>query len=120
VTTRLSALPSSDGLPLVALQHNPLYVGGQHDYPFELANTGQVLEEYRQGGVILSLSGHCHPGQPLRDVAGVPCYTVPAACERPFRFAHLRLEGTKAEITELALDIGTTDGTTNKTTDEHR
>jgi 3',5'-cyclic AMP phosphodiesterase CpdA len=92
-------------LPLVALQHNPLYVTGQHDYPYVLTNAGEVLDGYREAGVVLSLSGHYHPGQPMCEVRGVRCYTVPAACERPFRFAHVRLEGRDAQVTELALDI---------------
>ena len=96
-------------LPLVALQHNPLYVARQHDYPYALANAGAVLDGYREAGIVLSLSGHYHPGQPLCEVRGVPCYTVPAACERPFCFAHVRLEGRKALVTELALERGECD-----------
>jgi hypothetical protein len=33
----------------------------------------------------------------------VTCYTVPAACEAPFRFAHVHLEGRQIEVWELAL-----------------
>jgi 3',5'-cyclic AMP phosphodiesterase CpdA len=116
VTTRPPALldlparvAAQQTLPLVALQHNPLYVPGQHDYPYALTNAGAVLEGYRQAGIVLSLSGHYHPGQPLCEVRGVPCYTVPAACERPFRFAHVRLEGRKARVIELALERGELD-----------
>ena len=92
------------GLPLVALQHNPLVLEGEHDYPFVLANADAVLDSYREAGVVLSLSGHYHPGQSLTcPEAGVPCYTVPAACEAPFRFAHLRLAGREVEVHEMAV-----------------
>jgi hypothetical protein len=107
VTTRPAewlALPApSPDLLLVALQHNPLWVEGEHDYPFVLDNADAVLEGYREAGAILSLSGHYHPGQALCRVGGVPCYTLPAACEAPFRFAHLRLVGEEAEVHEIAL-----------------
>jgi hypothetical protein len=88
----------------VPVQHNPLYVPGQHDYPYALANASAALDGYREAGVVLSLSGHYHPGQPLYEVRGVPCYTVPAACERPFRFAHVRIEGREVQVIELALE----------------
>ena len=113
VTTRPAALldlpagaAAEQALPLVALQHNPLYVPGQHDYPYVLENAGQVLDGYREADIVLALSGHYHPGQPLSKVRGVPCYTVPAACEQPFRFAHVRLEGRDARVTELPLEPG--------------
>jgi hypothetical protein len=92
------------GVPLIALQHNPLHLEGEHDYPFVLANAGEVLDTYREAGVVLSLSGHYHPGQPLGRVGGISCYTAPAACEAPFRFAHLRLTGREAHVHEMALD----------------
>jgi hypothetical protein len=93
-------------LSLIALQHNPLYVAGEHDYPFVLANVDAVLAGYREAGVVLSLSGHYHTGEALRDVAGVRCYTVPAACEAPFRFAHLRVVGKEVEVEEMVCDVG--------------
>jgi predicted MPP superfamily phosphohydrolase len=92
-------------LPLIALQHNPLYLKGEHDYPFVLANAATVLDGYREAGVVLSLSGHYHPGRALRDLGGgISSYIVPAACEAPFRFAHLRLAGRAASVCEMALD----------------
>jgi len=90
-------------LALIALQHNPLYVEGEHEYPYVLANADAVLAGYREAGVVLSLSGHYHPGEPLCRVDGVPCYTAPAACEAPFRFAHLRLVGREVEVYEMAI-----------------
>jgi predicted phosphodiesterase len=113
VTTRPAALldqparvASQQTLPLVALQHNPLYVPGQNDYPYVLENAGEVLDGYREAGITLALSGHYHPGQPPSEVRGLRCYTVPTACEQPFRFAHVRLEGRETEVIELALELG--------------
>lgn len=90
-------------LGLVALQHNPLHPHVESDYPYMLANAQAVMDGYREAGVILSLSGHYHAGQPAHRVGGVVYYTVPAACERPFRFAHVRLRGREVEVREHAL-----------------
>jgi predicted MPP superfamily phosphohydrolase len=90
-------------LPLVALQHNPLHPHIDSRYPYMLTNSKAVLSGYDQSGVILSLSGHYHPGQPAHSVGNVICYTVPAACEEPFPFAHVHLEGREVEVQEHAL-----------------
>ena len=95
------------GLPLVALQHNPLHPHIEADYPFMLANADAVLSGYQDAGVILSLSGHYHPGQAAHRVDGgadgLTCYTAPALCEEPFRFARVRLRGREVEVYEYAL-----------------
>jgi predicted MPP superfamily phosphohydrolase len=90
-------------LPLVALQHNPLHPDIESDYPYMLTNRREVLSGYDETGVIMSLSGHYHAGQPAHRLDNVICCTVPAVCEPPFRFAHVRLEGRRVEIKELAL-----------------
>lgn len=92
-------------LPLVALQHNPLHPPIEDAYPYMLANAEAVMAGYREAGVILSLSGHYHAGQAAHQVGveDVVYYTVPAACERPFRFAHVRLQCREVEVREHAL-----------------
>jgi histidinol phosphatase-like PHP family hydrolase len=94
-------------LPLIALQHNPLHPYIESDYPYTLANADAVLSSYRDAGVILSFSGHYHAGQPAHRVGDVTCYTVPAACKEPFRFAHVRLRGREVEVREHALKMDT-------------
>jgi hypothetical protein len=91
-------------LPLIAVQHNPLHPPILKDYPYLLANAEMALAGYRRAGVLLSLSGHYHPGQPAHPVDGVICYTVPAACEAPFHYAHVRLEGNDVDVRERALE----------------
>jgi predicted MPP superfamily phosphohydrolase len=90
-------------LPLVALQHNPLHPHIEADYPFMLANAKEILRGYAEAGVILSLSGHYHPGQPAHPVGGMTYYTLPAACEAPYRCAHIRLRGREVDVREQAL-----------------
>jgi len=91
------------GMPLVALQHNPLHPAIESDYPFLLTNAAEVLSVYQDAGAILSLSGHYHPGQAHCQVGQVSCYTVPALCEEPFCFAHVRLRGREVAVWEGAL-----------------
>jgi len=46
------------GLPLIALQHNPLHPNINSGYPHMPGNNDAVLSSYHESGVILSLSGH--------------------------------------------------------------
>ncbi len=90
-------------LPLVALQHNPLHPHIEADYPYMLTDAGEILRGYNEAGVILSLSGHYHSGQPAHPVGGVTCCTLPAACEAPFSFAHVRLQGRQVKVQQSTL-----------------
>ncbi len=101
------AAKSKPGLPLIALQHNPLHPPIVSDYPFMPVNTKQILKSYADAGVWLSLSGHYHPGEPPSSLNGVTYYTVPALCEAPFRFALLRLRDRSFELNELHLQMDT-------------
>jgi hypothetical protein len=91
-------------LPLIALQHNPLYPPIDHDYPFILSNAPQILEGYGRAKVRLSLSGHYHPGQAVHKHRGTAYTTLPAACEAPYRYAHVRIRGRAVEVYLHALD----------------
>lgn len=95
-------------LPLIVLQHNPVYPRIPNaGYPYMLTNEQEVLDGYARAGVRLSMSGHYHAGQPPGRQGGLATYTVPALCEAPFRFAHVRLSGAEVEIQEhqLGLDV---------------
>lgn len=112
-------------LPLVVLQHNPVHPEIEDSsYPYMLTNNESVLSGYADAGVILSLSGHYHAGQPAHKVgemtgteacltvnqhsdADMTVYTVPALCEDPFRFAHVTLKGREVTVNEqfLKMDI---------------
>lgn len=94
-------------LPLVALQHNPLYPSIPAKYPYMLTNGEAVLDGYGRAGVVASLSGHYHAGQGPTVRDGVTYYTVPTLCESPFRFAHVRVEERAVTITEQALRLDT-------------
>jgi histidinol phosphatase-like PHP family hydrolase len=91
------------GLPLIALQHPPIYPAIDSHYPYRPTNAAEIIDSFQKAGVILSLSGHYHKGQKARAHEGVLYHTVPALCEQPFRFSLIRITGTRVEIEELSL-----------------
>ncbi len=112
VTTRLDAdleLPGKvaaahPDLKLVALQHNPIYpLIESSGYPYMPTNVQAIQESYAAAGVVLSLSGHYHPGQCHACLNGVAYHTVKAVSESPFNFSLVRLAGCEVEIEELGL-----------------
>ncbi len=92
-------------MPLVALQHNPLHPRIDSSYPYMLTNGAEVLEGYARAGIVASFSGHYHAGQGPTLLDGVTYYTVPALCEAPFTFAHVRVQGRDVRIHQHALRV---------------
>jgi len=72
---------------VIVLQHNPVYPPIESAYPYNLINAEDVHKTYAGNRVILSLSGHYHPGQDLTFRDGVGYLTVPGICEEPFGYA---------------------------------
>ena len=93
------------GVPLIAVQHHPLHPAIRAPYPYMLDNNDEVLASLREARVLLSLSGHYHPGQPTHVHEGVAYNTASALTEAPFAFQHLRLEGSRFELTTHTLRI---------------
>ena len=94
----LRRLAREPGGPIVALQHNPLYPPIESDYPYMLTNSEEVQHDYAEAGVLLSLSGHYHAGQPLTLRHGTAYVTVPALAEAPFSYAMVTLLGHEALV----------------------
>ena len=101
----LRAAQENPGLPLIAIQHPPIYPAIQSHYPYRPKNVAKIMESYHKSGVLLSLSGHYHKGQKPRLNGDVLYHTVPALCEAPFSFSVIRMQGTQVEIEELALEL---------------
>ncbi len=93
------------GVPLIAVQHNPIHPAILSGYPYMLDNNDAVLASFRDAGVRLSLSGHYHPGQPAHEHEGVIYNTVPALAEAPCAFQHVRLAEGRAEVKTHALQV---------------
>jgi len=94
----LAALARQGGGPIVAVQHNPMNPVIESDYPYMLTNRDLVMGDYEQAGVLLSISGHYHPGQELSDAGGVRYFTCPALCEAPFRYGLIWLRGRRVRV----------------------
>lgn len=92
-------------MPLIALQHTPVYPPVGTVYPYRPSNAAQVMDSFRRYGVVLSLSGHYHPGQKPRLHENVLYHTVPALCEAPFPFSLITVEDGKIEIDEQSLTL---------------
>ena len=91
------------GLPLIALQHAPVYPAIDSSYPYNPANAAEIIECYNAGGVILSLSGHYHAGTaPVRNGSTL-YFTVPSIKNAPFPFSLIELEGTDIRIDTFGL-----------------
>jgi len=92
-------------LPLIAVQHPPIYPAIDSHYPYRPTNAAEIIDTYQKAGVILSLSGHYHKGQKARVHERILYHTVPALCEPPFRFSLIRVVDSRVEIEELSLGM---------------
>ncbi|MDD4101390.1 MAG: metallophosphoesterase [Kiritimatiellae bacterium] len=101
----LTLAKENPGIPLIAVQHPPIYPPIDSHYPYRPTNSAEIIDSFKKVGVILSLSGHYHKGQKPRTHEGVLYHTVPALCEAPYRFSLIRLEGTNIEIEDLSLSM---------------
>ena len=95
------------GMPLIALQPNPLHPAIEDPYPYLPLNADAIRAGYERAGVLLSLSGHFHAGQPLHTVGGVQYCTLRSTSEPPYSFLHVRIAGGKAVVREHALRMET-------------
>lgn len=91
--------------PLLAFQHNPIHPPIESSYPYNLTNSSEVMRTYAESGVVLSVSGHLHPGSPLDYVDGVGYVVCPALCEAPFRFLRIRVRGREVAVWEESLGM---------------
>ncbi len=105
LTWPAQAAAQHPGAPLIAVQHHPLHPAIRDPYPYMLDNHDEVLASFRKARVRLSLSGHYHPGQSAHVHGGISYSTAPALTEAPFAFQHLRLEGSRFELTTHTLRI---------------
>lgn len=101
----LLARAARDGKPLVVLQHNPMNPVIEDAYPYMLTNRQAVMDDYRRCGVVLSISGHYHPGQDVSEEGGVRYVTAPALYEAPFGYLLVTLRGRQIRVERRQLAI---------------
>ncbi len=79
-------------VPVITVQHSPLFPPIQDEYPYNLTGADAIGQFYARHGVVLSISGHLHRGNPLVQRGGVSYVTGPALCEAPFPYTMIRLQ----------------------------
>ncbi|MBN2302754.1 MAG: metallophosphoesterase [Lentisphaerae bacterium] len=91
--------------PIVSLQHVSLFPPDALDVPYVYTNADKVIRAMKKSGVILSISGHYHPGTENITVDGITYITVPSICEHPFPFVVITIHEREitSEIHHLAL-----------------
>jgi len=104
---RLRELARRSGGPIVVLQHSPMnpYIDSS-EYPFMLTNRSEVMRDYARAGVLLSISGHYHAGQPLNYSDGVAYFTSPAVGDAPFSYSLVTLGGREVGVEVRRLFLG--------------
>ncbi|MFB3890757.1 MAG: metallophosphoesterase [Phycisphaerae bacterium] len=105
----LRQVAAEEGGPIIVLQHNPMNPAIDDPYPYMLTNRDQVMRDYADAGVLLSISGHYHRGQELSESQGVKYLTAPALCESPFRYLLVRLNGRQVRVDGGRLESGPDD-----------
>jgi histidinol phosphatase-like PHP family hydrolase len=85
--------------PLIVIQHSPIYPDvDSSEYPFMPLNRGEIMASYREKGVVLSLSGHYHQGQPPTRKDGTLYVTSPAIEDDPYQFCIVRIAGEDIQV----------------------
>ena len=99
-------LAETAGAPAIVLQHSPIHPDVQDSrYPYMPLNAGEIISAYERGHVILSLSGHYHPGQSHSMRNEVAYLTCPALKETPFRFHLIEVTGREARVETRQLRV---------------
>jgi 3',5'-cyclic AMP phosphodiesterase CpdA len=85
-------------LPVITLQHNPIYPHIVSSYPYNLKNADEVMGFYSSQEVVLSLSGHLHGGAGLNVKGNVGYFTCASLCEEPFCYTLITLKGKEYKM----------------------
>lgn len=78
--------------PIVALQHVCLAPPERVLAPYNYTNAGEIVRAMRDAGVVLSVSGHHHPGTPDLRNDTTTFVTAPGLCESPFPYLLITLD----------------------------
>jgi len=83
----VAELADADSPPQIHLQHFLPFPQIESDYPFNYHDAENITKLYAESGkVLLSLSGHYHPGTELLEKDGVTYATGKGFCEAPFPY----------------------------------
>ena len=77
---------------IVSLQHVPILPPGTSACPYHYENNQEILREFRNQHVTLTLSAHYHPGVPAITQDNTTFAVAPALCEEPFNLLLVELD----------------------------
>jgi predicted phosphodiesterase len=102
---RFQVARSGTAGPIVSLQHVCLAPPERGELPYNYTNAAEIARVMRLAGVVLSLSGHYHPGaESVRD--GQTTYVnAPSLCEEPFPFLVVTLSGERVSVVRHTLTM---------------
>jgi len=89
--------------PILVFQHAPIYPPIDSDYPYVIQGAEEITQSYSKLKVLLSVSGHYHPGQPLTYKDGVGYVTAKGILAVPYQFMHISLRAGTFEVREIPL-----------------
>ncbi len=91
--------------PIILLQHNTVLplIGDVGGYDYDMEDALKVSDIYEKNKVLLSLSGHYHPGVKSFESGDVTYMVVPSLCESPFRFWQIQLDEREMKLREHQL-----------------
>jgi histidinol phosphatase-like PHP family hydrolase len=92
----------NQGKKVIVVQHYIIYPKIESDYPFNLIDCEKIHKIYKENNVFLSISGHLHRGIDIVNHEGIYYFTLPAVCEKPFKFFLLKIS-SELEIKENQL-----------------
>ncbi|MCP4638784.1 MAG: hypothetical protein GY851_00050, partial [bacterium] len=84
--------------PVVALQHVPVFTPGTGDSPYNYTNAEAIMGAMTSHGVNLAICGHWHQGMDIADASATRTVVAPAACESPYAFLEIRLDGDNIDV----------------------
>jgi histidinol phosphatase-like PHP family hydrolase/predicted phosphodiesterase len=94
---------------IVAIQHVPLFPPDADISPYNYTNAEEIISVMEETGVSLSISGHFHKGFTPFKKNGITYATIPAICEKPFKFCIVELSDDGSisfETQQLSLPEG--------------
>lgn len=92
-------------MPLIVLQHPPIYPPIDSHFPYRPVNVVPIIEAYKKLGVLVSLSGHFHKGQKARYHDEIFYHTVPSLSEAPYIFSIVKIKNGKVEVEDYPLQL---------------
>jgi len=98
----VAELADLDSPPQIHIQHFLPFPQIESDYPFNYHDAENITRLYAESGkVLLSLSGHYHPGTELVEKDGVTYATGKRFCEAPFPYRIYTIDCRDGTVADL-------------------